>query len=71
MHEVTSPRHLHSKRATATGVTDGTMLKGVRRVHNRIFTQSIVMRSKTGTVRLIEAEHNLPVKSGVVPHFTR
>ncbi|HET6467265.1 MAG TPA: class II fructose-bisphosphatase [Geminicoccaceae bacterium] len=56
---------------TATGVTDGTMLKGVRRIGSRVYTQSIVMRSKTGTVRIIEAEHNLPVKSGVVPHFGR
>jgi fructose-1,6-bisphosphatase II / sedoheptulose-1,7-bisphosphatase len=56
---------------TATGVTDGTMLKGVRRVGHRLYTQSIVMRSKTGTVRLIEAEHNISVKTGVVPHFGR
>jgi hypothetical protein len=28
------------------------------------------MRSRTGTVRIIEAEHNLPVKGGVVPHFS-
>lgn len=54
---------------TATGVTDGTMLKGVRRIGNRMTTQSIVMRSKTGTVRVIEAEHNIPLKTGVVPHF--
>jgi fructose-1,6-bisphosphatase II / sedoheptulose-1,7-bisphosphatase len=54
---------------TATGVTDGTMLKGVRRIGNRLTTQSIVMRSKTGTVRVIEADHNVPVKTGVVPHF--
>jgi fructose-1,6-bisphosphatase II / sedoheptulose-1,7-bisphosphatase len=54
---------------TATGVTDGTMLKGVRRIGDKVFTQSIVMRSKTGTVRVVEAEHNLPVKQGVVPHF--
>lgn len=53
----------------ATGVTDGTMLRGVRRVGNRIYTQSIVMRSKTGTVRIIETEHNLRVKPSVVPHF--
>jgi fructose-1,6-bisphosphatase II / sedoheptulose-1,7-bisphosphatase len=54
---------------TATGVTDGAMLKGVRRVGDKVFTESIVMRSKTGTVRIIESEHNLPLKSGVVPHF--
>jgi fructose-1,6-bisphosphatase II / sedoheptulose-1,7-bisphosphatase len=53
----------------ATGVTDGTMLKGVRRRGDRVFTQSIVMRSRTGTVRIIEAEHNLPLKAEVVPHF--
>ncbi len=55
---------------TATGVTDGTMLKGVRRVGDRLYTESIVMRSKSGTVRLIEAEHNLHRKGEVVPHFS-
>ena len=54
---------------TATGVTDGTMLKGIRRVGNKIYSESIVMRSKTGTVRLIEAEHRLSTKTDVVPHF--
>ncbi len=54
---------------TATGVTDGTMLKGVRRVGQRVFTQSIVMRSKSGTVRLIEAEHQLQRKAEMLPHF--
>ena len=53
----------------ATGVTDGTMLRGVRRHGDRVFTESIVMRSRTGTVRIIEAEHNLPVKVDAVPHF--
>ena len=55
---------------TATGVTDGTMLKGIRRQGDHFLTESIVMRSKTGTVRLIEAEHNMPRKAGVVPHFS-
>ncbi len=53
----------------ATGVTDGTMLRGVRRIGNKVYTHSIVMRSKTGTVRIIEAEHNLPQKMQAVPHF--
>ena len=53
----------------ATGVTDGTMLRGVRRKGDRVYTESIVMRSRTGTVRIIEAEHNLPVKGDAVPHF--
>ncbi|MBF0662543.1 class II fructose-bisphosphatase [Rhodococcus sp. (in: high G+C Gram-positive bacteria)] len=44
----------------ATGVTDGPLLRGVRYFGgNRAGTQSIVMRSKSGTVRIIEAEHRL------------
>jgi len=51
----------------ATGVTDGTMLKGVRRFHAGAATHSMVMRSKTGTVRIIEAQHNFDRKSGFGP----
>jgi fructose-1,6-bisphosphatase II / sedoheptulose-1,7-bisphosphatase len=47
----------------ATGVTDGSMLNGVRRVAHGATTQSIVMRSKTGTVRVIEATHNFDRKT--------
>ncbi|MDX1711862.1 MAG: class II fructose-bisphosphatase [Rhodovibrionaceae bacterium] len=47
----------------ATGVTDGAMLKGVRRFHEGGRTHSMVMRSKTGTVRLIEAHHNFSRKT--------
>ncbi len=47
----------------ATGVTDGSMLKGVRRFAGGAGTQSIVMRSKTGTVRVIEATHNFKRKT--------
>ncbi|HEX2112814.1 MAG TPA: class II fructose-bisphosphatase [Alphaproteobacteria bacterium] len=46
----------------ATGVTDGSMLRGVRRSRNAATTHSIVMRSKTGTVRVIEASHNFAMK---------
>ncbi len=42
----------------ATGVTDGTMLKGVRRFPGGATTQSIVMRSKSGTIRYIDSTHN-------------
>ena len=41
----------------ATGVTDGDLLRGVRYSGPSITTQSIVMRSKSGTVRMVEAEH--------------
>ena len=47
----------------ATGVTDGSMLRGVRRWSSGASTQSIIMRSKTGTVRTISAEHNFSKKS--------
>jgi len=46
----------------ATGVTDGAMLRGVRRFRAGAATHSIVMRSKTGTVRIIEAHHNFDRK---------
>ncbi len=41
----------------ATGITDGDLLKGVRYDKGRVLTQSIVMRSKSGTVRFVEGEH--------------
>jgi fructose-1,6-bisphosphatase II len=43
----------------ATGVTDGDLLKGVHFYGGGCTTQSIVMRSKSGTVRMIEAYHRL------------
>ena len=46
----------------ATGVTNGSMLNGVRRVPGGASTQSIVMRSSTGTVRVVEATHNFERK---------
>jgi fructose-1,6-bisphosphatase II / sedoheptulose-1,7-bisphosphatase len=47
----------------ATGVTSGALLKGVRRFGTGAFTHSIVMRSKSGTVRTIEAQHNFETKT--------
>jgi fructose-1,6-bisphosphatase II / sedoheptulose-1,7-bisphosphatase len=49
----------------ATGVTDGSMLRGVRRSATIGSTHSIIMRSKTGTVRVIEATHNFTRKPGM------
>ena len=43
----------------ATGVTDGDLLRGVRYSRGGATTQSIVMRSKSGTVRMIDAYHRL------------
>ncbi len=47
----------------ATGVTDGSMLKGVRISGNTATTDSIVMRSKSGTVRNLHSMHNILNKS--------
>ena len=41
----------------ATGITDGELLKGVRFAPNGITSNSIVMRSRSQTIRLIESEH--------------
>jgi fructose-1,6-bisphosphatase class II len=50
----------------ATGITDGPLLKGVKVfAGGRIHTQSVVMRSQTGTIRNIEAYHNFSVKKGL------
>ncbi|MGH2756281.1 MAG: class II fructose-bisphosphatase [Actinomycetota bacterium] len=43
----------------ATGVTDGDLLNGVRYRANSATTQSIVMRSRSGTVRMIDALHRI------------
>ena len=43
----------------ASGVTDGAMLRGVRLSGHGATTHSIVMRSKSGTVRYVEGHHNL------------
>lgn len=43
-----------------TGVTDGPLLKGVTYLgHGKVLTQSVVMRSQSGTVRFMESQHDL------------
>ncbi len=47
----------------ATGVTDGPLLKGVKVLPGgRAKTESVVMRSQTGTIRHVETHHNFSVK---------
>ncbi len=41
----------------ATGVTDGSLLDGVKRRGNCLTTESVVMRASTGTVRWVKGEH--------------
>jgi fructose-1,6-bisphosphatase II len=43
----------------ATGITDGELIKGVHYGGRGATTQSLVMRSRSGTVRLIESHHRL------------
>lgn len=50
---------------SATGVTDGTMLRGVRKYPGGATTSSIVMRSKSGTIRRVEATHDFTRKTWV------
>jgi len=68
---VTDPRHKYTVGEmakgdvmfAATGVTGGAMLRGVRRFGTGAYTHSMVMRSKSGTVRYIEAHHNFATKT--------
>ncbi|GAB0117051.1 class II fructose-bisphosphatase [Acidisoma sp. 7E03] len=46
----------------ATGVTTGPMLRGVLRTEVGAVTHSVVMRSKSGTVRFVEAHHDFAIK---------
>ncbi|HTI03162.1 MAG TPA: class II fructose-bisphosphatase [Acidisoma sp.] len=46
----------------ATGVTAGPMLRGVLRSGAGAVTHSVVMRSKSGTVRFVEAHHDFAIK---------
>ena len=51
----------------ATGVTDGSMLRGVKRFIGGANTYSVVMRSRTGTVRFVKAQHYFDRKTGGDP----
>lgn len=49
----------------ATGVTDGTMLDGVKTYGHNATTESIVMRSASGTIRTITSRHDFSRKPGL------
>ena len=49
----------------ATGVTSGYILKGVRYFRGGAETHSLVMRSRSGTIRMISTKHHFDRK----PHF--
>ena len=52
----------------ATGVTDGPLLTGVKRIAGGVRTHSIIMRSKTGTVRRLTTDHNTTRKAALLRH---
>ena len=43
----------------ATGVTDGSLLEGVKRKKGKMTTESVVMRASSGTVRWVKGEHRI------------
>jgi len=43
----------------ATGVTDGSLLEGVKRLKGKMTTESVVMRASSGTVRWVKGEHRI------------
>ncbi|MFW2852295.1 class II fructose-bisphosphatase [Sphingomonas sp. TX0543] len=43
----------------ATGVTDGSLLEGVKRRGDKMTTESVVMRASSGTVRWVKGEHRI------------
>ena len=53
------PRRRRQRLRLGDGVTDGALLRGVRFTRGGAQTESIVMRSRSGTVRRIEAQHAL------------
>lgn len=68
---ITDPNHVYTAWEmakgdvvfAATGVTSGPILRGVRWFGSGAITHSVVMRSKSGTVRYIEAHHNFATKT--------
>ncbi|MGB3258297.1 MAG: class II fructose-bisphosphatase [Ornithinimicrobium sp.] len=53
----------------ATGITSGELLKGVRFGSGTAYTHSLVMRSKSGTIRLIESAHRLSKVAAIADEF--
>jgi fructose-1,6-bisphosphatase II len=49
----------------ATGVTSGELLQGVRYTPSRVYTQSLSMRSRSGTIRVVEGRHH-PERSNLI-----
>ena len=50
----------------ATGISTGDLLRGVNYRRDRVITQSLVMRSRSGTVRMIEANHSMEKLNSIV-----
>jgi fructose-1,6-bisphosphatase II len=50
----------------ATGITDGSLLHGVRIEDRSVVTQSLVMRSRSGTVRRVDATHRIDKMNAVL-----
>lgn len=53
----------------ATGITSGELLKGVRYGSGTAITNSLVMRSKSGTIRVIESHHRIDKVAAIADAF--
>ena len=54
---------------SATGITDGDLVKGVHYTSGTAYTQSLVMRSRSGTVRMIDAHHAMDKLESFSPAY--
>ena len=54
---------------SATGITDGDLVKGVHYTSGTAYTQSLVMRPRSGTVRMIDAHHALDKLESFSPAY--
>jgi len=50
----------------ATGISTGDLLRGVTYSKNRVHTQSLVMRNRSGTVRMVEADHSMEKMDSII-----
>ena len=56
---------------SATGITSGDLLEGIKRKGNIARTQTLVVRGKSKTVRYINSVHNLDFKDDKIAHLVK
>lgn len=56
---------------SATGITSGDLLEGIKRKGNIARTQTLVVRGKSKTIRYINSVHNLDYKDEKISHLVK